>query len=93
MFKLISEFHTFVLESLAAVKTKMLQILISCLYISSALAASYDDCKVGDVNFTGFDIDNVRDSDVCDFHDSLEHNACVCDGKNGASLSNCQGCS
>jgi hypothetical protein len=73
----MSEFHIFVLENLAVVKIKMLQILISCLIISSALATSFDDCKSGGVTFTGFDIDKVRDSDVHDFQDNLDHNTCA----------------
>jgi len=75
--KLISEFHIFVLENLAVVKIKMLQILISCLIISSALAYTSDECKAGPVNFTGFDIDKVRDSDVHVFQDTLDHNTYV----------------
>jgi hypothetical protein len=51
----------------------MLPVLISCLFIGSALAASNDDCNVGNVTFTGFDIDKVRDSDLHHFQDSLKH--------------------
>jgi hypothetical protein len=68
-----SEFHIFVIENLAVVKIKMLPILVSWLLISSALASSFEDCKAGVVTFTGFNIENVRDSDVHDFQDSLEH--------------------
>jgi hypothetical protein len=37
----------------------MLLTLISCLLVSSALAASEKQCEVGDVTFTGFDINQV----------------------------------
>ena len=86
MLQLISEFHIFVFENLAVVKIKMLPILISRLIISSAVTTSVGDsavnstalnCNVGPVNFTGFDIDKVRDSDMHDFQDGLDHKTCV----------------
>ena len=64
---------------------KMLRILISYLLINSALAANDDDCQVGDITFTGFDIEKVRDAAVHHFQDSLKRNTthtytyvCVC---------------
>jgi hypothetical protein len=38
---------------------KMLLILIPCLLASSVLAANEEQCQVGDITFTGFDINQV----------------------------------
>jgi hypothetical protein len=57
-------FHvSFIFHSFAGLATKMFQFLIPCLLASSALATSEEQCQVGDITFTGFDMKKVRKSD------------------------------